>query len=130
MAVKYSGRLEDSAKLGETVVLWENAEKVVERYNHVYTEMKNAIKAERAGRSAISRLERFKADLQASEEAVMEIAHRLRVQYDDEFVIRKRSATDFIEGRRARLDVLMRQQGFGTDSPVSVAARPLSAVLK
>jgi hypothetical protein len=119
MAVKYSGGSEDVTKFTEAVVIWENAYATVLAWEKAYKEYKDVIRMEMNSITKAQSLERFRMQLETAERNVVEVTTTLKMQFNDDFVIRRKKAADLMEMRRAKLNSLLQQQGYPPLPPLS-----------
>jgi hypothetical protein len=114
MAVKYSTGAEDSSKFTDAVVIWENAYATVLAYEKAYKELKDVIRMEVNIQSKAPSFDRYRMQLETAERNIMEITTTLKMQFNDEFVIRRKKAAELLEMRRMKINALLQQQGSTT----------------
>lgn len=110
--IKYSSNTDESNKLTEAIEFWEKAESTIASYDHAYQDIKSFLQMEAATHPhkniAYSQLEDV---LIEAEHNILQISQKLKTLFGDELVLRRRKATDLMQTRRMKINIMKKKQG-------------------
>jgi hypothetical protein len=115
MVLKYTKTTEDSASIYQALAAWKKAFEVRQIYQQKYTMIKEYLRSgadRQAQCTRILLLTEYEKELAAAEEAMKEVTAYLKLM-GDEFIFRRRKATEVINGRRQKLWKLKMDIGLG-----------------
>jgi hypothetical protein len=115
MVLKYTKTTKDSVSISQALVGWKKAFEVVQIYQQKYTMIKEYLRSgadRQAQCTRILLLTEYEKELAAAEEAMKEVTAYLKLM-GDEFIFRRRKATEVIDGRRQKLWKLKMDAGLG-----------------
>jgi hypothetical protein len=107
MAVKYSGTVEECKRFADAVAIWEKAYSSVQIYEKAYQELKNLIRIGESSSNKLAIIERYRAPYVAAETSLIEVVNSLKMQLNDEFVVKRKRAMDLIQLRRVKVQGLI-----------------------
>jgi hypothetical protein len=109
MAVKYSGAIEDVRRFTDAVQIWERAWSEVLVYEKAYDELKYVIRNGEASANKMAIIERYSAPVTQAEQNLMDIINAMKIQLNDEFVMKRKRGMDLIQLRRVKIQNLINQ---------------------
>lgn len=108
MVVKYSEDIDESSKLCESLLYWQNAEETFNRYNHAYHSIKDYFRLEYSRDQKLNELTytQLNNNLTSTEDAMIKSAEMLKTTYGDDFLAQGKKIQDLISSRRLKISMI------------------------
>ena len=108
LVLKYTKGVEESMRLGAAVNFWEMTLQTVNQYLKSYETLRSFIKNEAAKtRFPRAKINVMRQDLKVKEDAVLRVADNLMKTYNDQLIIKRIRADDYIVQKRRKIAALV-----------------------